>query len=604
MIIRYMEKYWYIAILAALFMVGEVSVDLYQPRMMEVIVDNGILGLNNGGVPDLSIVTSVGIKMILVVILGGLCGVLCGVFSNLCAQNFGNDIRKDCFRRIMHFSFSQTDKFSVGSLITRITSDVTQVQNMIQQLMRGFVRCMMFFIAGSIALVSLDADFRIVIAVSLPLILVEIGIVLWKANPLFDLLQRRLDRMNNVVQENIAGARVVKSFVQEEREEERFEKSNQDLMDTQRRVLVLIAMMRPVMNIILNIATVAIIQIGAFGVQAGRTAPGTVMAAVTYLTQILNGMMMLAMLFQNLTRGITSSKRLKEVLTSESEIRDGAGIPARAGTLEKKESGSDKEPAKKITAGSLRNENRGRVTFRNVSFSYPGHRTQVLHDICLDIAPGETLALIGETGCGKSSIVNLIPRFYDAAEGTVEVGGHDVREYKLEDLRSRIAIVLQKSELFSATIRENISIGRPDASEEEIREAARNAQAEEFILQQREGYDTFVAEAGMSLSGGQRQRVAISRALLKNADVLILDDATSALDFGTEAALQKKLREKYRDVTKIIIAQRIVSVQNADRIAVIDDGRILDCGTHDELMSRCPAYMAIYESQLGEGGAA
>lgn len=572
MIIKHLKKYWHFALLASLFMVLEVYVDLRQPQLMASIVDEGILGLGHGGTPDIGIVTSTGIRMILIVIFGGLCGILSGVFTNLCSQNFGNDIRKSAFRRIMNFSFSQTDDFSVGSLITRTTSDVTQVQNMVAQLIRGCVRCAMFFIAGSIALVSLASDFGTVILIAMPIILLEVGFVLWRTNPLFRLLQNRLDRMNTVIQENVSGARVVKAFVQENRESERFAKSNDDLVDTQFRVLILMSYMRPVMNIVLNIATIAIIRIGGLRVQDGNIAPGTVMAAITYLSQILNGMMMLAMIFQTVTRGITSGKRLREILDAEPPIQDGtcADAPAKGGSIE----------------------------FQNVSFSYPGNDAAVLHDISLNVQAGETLAIIGETGCGKSSLINLIPRFYDASSGTVKVDGINVKEYQLHELRDRIAVVLQKSELFSSTIRENIKIGNPDASDAEIEAAALAAQADDFIRQQPEGYDTPVAESGMSLSGGQRQRIAITRALVKHAEILILDDSTSALDFRTEAALQSALREQYRDITKIIIAQRISSVQNADRIAVLDNGRIAACDTHSNLLKSCKIYQDIYASQI------
>ncbi len=573
LILKYLKKYWMFAVLASAFMVLEVYVDLYQPRLMAEIVDRGILGLENGGVSDPGLVTKIGIKMILIVIAGGACGVLSGVFTNLCAQNFGNDVRKDVFSRVMHFSFSQTDDFSVGSLITRTTGDVTQLQNMISQMIRGCVRCGMFFVAGSIALLTLAADFGAVIAIALPLILLEIIFVVRKTSPLFGQLQGRMDTMNTVIQENVAGARVVKAFVMEDKEKRRFAKSNDDLVQTQFRVLILMSYMRPVMNIILNLATVAVIYIGGVRVQDGSIAPGTVMAAVTYLSQILNGMMMLAMIFQTITRGTTSARRLKEVLDSEPPIADGAGSPVQKG---------------------------GSITFSGVSFAYPDHSAEILHDISLTVSPGETLAVIGETGSGKSSLINLIPRFYDVTGGSVTVDGLDVREYPLDLLREKVAVVLQKSELFSTTIRDNITVGSRDASEEDILRATSAAQADGFIREQPEGYDTPVAESGMSLSGGQRQRIAISRALVKakRAEILILDDSTSALDFRTEAALQEALRRDYADITKIIIAQRISSVQHADRIAVLSGGTVADCGTHTELLERCPLYQEIYRSQL------
>ena len=571
---RYLKKYWLIALLGALFMVGEVYVDLYQPRMMERIVNQGILGLGNNGVPDLSLVTSTGIRMILVVILGGTCGVMCGVLTNVFGQNLGNEVRKDCFERIMHFSFEQTDDFSAGSLITRITGDVTQVQNLAMQFTRGMVRCLMFLVGGSIALLSLDLSFKKVIMIAVPLIILEVGFIIWKTNPLFALLQKRLDRVNSVIQENIAGVRVVKAFVQEKRETGRFNEANDALVQTQLRVLILISWMRPVMNIILNLATVAIIRIGADQVRAGLMAPGTIMAAVTYISQILNGMMMLAMIFQTLSRGAVSWKRLKEVLDTAPALKDG---------------------------GKEAPEECGAVRFDHVNFHYPGNDEPVLKDISLDIRPGEFFAVIGSTGCGKSSLVQLIPRFYDASEGHVLVDGMDVKDYDLTVLRERISYVLQKSELFSTTIRDNILLSRPDASEEDVIRAAKTAQAHDFIMRQPQGYDTPVTEQGMSLSGGQRQRTAIARALLKNAKIFIFDDATSALDLKTEAALREELNRAMPDATIIMIAQRISSIMHADRIAVMDAGEIVGLGTHEELMNTCRVYRDIYESQLKGG---
>ena len=567
-ILSYMKKYWFLALLASAFMVGEVFVDLLQPRLMEVIVDRGILGLDRGSVPDPGLVVSTGARMIFIVALGGLFGLLSAVFTNVTGQNLGNDVRKDCFRNIMHFSFGQMDDFSTGSLITRITNDVTQVQQLVMQMIRGLVRCCMFFFGGTAALLSLDLSFGVIAACALPLILIDIILVVWKTNPLFSLLQASLDRLNSIMQENVAGVRVVKAFVQEDAEEARFRKADRELTDIQFNVQMMLSFLRPVMNIVLNLAVVGIIYVGAVRVQAGETAPGAVMAAITYISQILNGMMMLAMIFQTLSRGLVSANRLKEVLDASPGLKDGT-----------------------LPEGGARK--RGTVAFRNVSFAYPENPA-----FDLEIRGGETLAVIGATGSGKTTLVSLIPRFYDPAGGSVEVDGIDVREYPLEELRDRVSVCLQKSELFSTTIRDNILLGKRDASEEELRAAARAAQADDFILQQKDGYDTEVAEGGMSLSGGQRQRIAISRALLKKAEILIFDDSTSALDLKTEAQLYEALRKDYADVTKIIIAQRIASVRNADRIVVLDNGTISACGTHEELMRTSPVYRDICESQL------
>ena len=570
---KLLKKYWYFAVLAAGFMVAEVYVDLYQPRMMATIVDDGILGLHNGGVSDLQLVISTGIKMLLVVLAGGVCGMLSGVFSNVTGQNYGNDIRKACFRKIMHFSFEQTDDFSTGSLITRITSDVTQVQQLVMQMIRGFVRCLMFFVGGTTALLSLDVSFGVVVACAFPLILIDVIFVVWRTNPLFTVLQESLDKLNSIIQENVNGIRVVKAFIQEKTEARRFDDANRHLVETQFNVQMMMSFLRPVMNIVLNIGIVSIIYIGSIQVQGGKMAPGAVMAAITYISQILNGMMMLAMIFQTLSRGLASAKRLEAVITTDPGLE-------------------------KLDSGNAQPQQKGSVNFRNVSFVYPESGKRVLRRINLDIAPGETVGIIGATGCGKTSLVSLIPRFYDAASGKVLVDGVDVRAYDLAELRQKVTVCLQKSELFSTTIRDNIAIGDPKASEEEICAAARAAQADDFIRQQPEGYDTPVAEGGMSLSGGQRQRIAISRALLKKGEILIFDDSTSALDLRTEAALYAALREQYADVTKIIIAQRVASVKNADRIVVLDNGTIAACGSHEQLLRTSAVYRDIYDSQL------
>ena len=568
--LKFLKKHLWIGLIGSLFMVCEVLIDLIQPRMMAQIVDNGILK------GDTALVWSVGIRMIFIVFLGGCCGILSGVFVNICSQHFGNDLRKALFDRIMNFSFEQIDDFTVGSLITRTTSDVTQVQTMVSQLIRGAVRCMMFFFAGSSFLLTLNVAFSRVLMLTIPIILMEIAFVVWKSGPLFTHLQTRLDRVNSVIGENVASERVVKAFVQEQSEIEKFDKCNLDLVNTRFEVQILISWMRPVMNIVLNAATVAIIYIGGMEVAASRMEIGSLMAAITYLSQILSGMMMMAIIFQTITLGLASAKRLKEVLASVPVIRDGS-----AAAIEK---------------------HGGSIEFKNVSFNYPGHHHEVLKDISFTVAPGQTLAIIGATGSGKSTLVSLIARFYDVTDGSVLVDGEDVKNFSLHELRDRISFVLQKSELFTGTIRKNIMIGNPEADEDEMVKAARAAQADEFILHQPDKYDTTVAEAGMSLSGGQKQRIAISRALLKPAEILILDDSTSALDLGTEARLFKALDEGYEKLTRIIIAQRIATVMRADRIAVMDKGRIVGIGSHNELMENCDVYREIYYSQLKKGG--
>lgn len=584
--LKYLKKYWIFALLAPLFMAGEVFMDLLQPRLMATIVDDGVLGLNNNGVGDLQLVLSTGLKMILTVAFGACCGIMSGVFANMCSQNFGNDIRKDAFRNIMSFSFEQTDDFSTGSLITRVTNDATQVQNLVSQCIRGFIRTFLLFAGGIASMLLLNLHFGVVVACALPLIIIIAVYFLAKANPMFGILQKKLDNVNNVIQENVAGARVVKAYVKEEYEKERFGRANGELVGTQLKVLELFSYMTPLMNIVLNVSIVAIIKVGALEVQGGAATPGNVMAAITYLSQILNAVMRMTMIFQTVSRGVASGKRIQEVIDCKSTIVSGTY------GREDKDTGHTEA----LAAGE---DCKGLVEFRNVSFAYPDAGDElVLNNINLTVHPGETVGILGATGCGKSTLVNLIPRFYDVTQGSVLVDGVDVREYDLQALRDRIAIALQKSEIFSTTLGENIRWGDEDATPEQLEHAAKVAQAYEFISQKSEGMDTAVAEKGMSLSGGQKQRLAISRAILKNAEILIFDDTTSALDLKTEAALYEALEKEYADMTKIIIAQRIASVKNADRIAVLENGQIVACDTHEKLLETSEVYQDIYESQL------
>lgn len=575
--LKYLKKYWLYTLLAPLFMIGEVIMDLLQPKLMSIIVDEGILGLSNNYVGDLNLVIMTGLKMIGLVLIGGLFGILSGVFANLCSQNFGNDIRKDCFKRIMSLSFEQMDKFSTGSLVTRVTNDITQVQNLVAQCIRGFVRTMMLFGGGIVCLLSLDLSFGQIILCALPVVVIGIVVLMARVNPIFKVLQKKLDWVNSVMQENVSGSRVVKAYVREDYEKERFGKANDELVGTQLRVLKLFAYMTPLMNIVLNLVIVALIAVGGIRVQEGDVSPGSVMAAITYVSQIFHSIMMMVNIFQTISRGNASADRLKEVLKSEPTIVDGT---------------FDEKTLVK-----------GKIEFQDVSFAYPNSKGDIiLKHINLTIQPGETLGILGATGSGKSSLVNLIPRFYDATEGRILINNVDVKDYKLSDLRDKIAIALQKSELFSTSIKENIAWGKAGATEMEIEKAASIAQAADFIEGKPEGYHTMVAEKGMSLSGGQKQRIAISRAVLKEAEILILDDSTSALDLKTEAKLYEAFRKNYEQVTKIIIAQRIASVKDADRIVVIDNGEIIDCDTHENLLHNSKIYQDIYSSQLKGGG--
>ena len=571
--LKYLKKYWLFTMLAPLFMIGEVSMDLIQPELMSHIIDDGVLGINSGGVGNLDIILGTGIRMVLLVAAGGVCGVMSGVFANLSAQQFGNDVRKDTFKRIMSFSFEQTDKFSTGSLITRVTNDITQLQNFVMQCMRGFVRTSMLFIGGIVCMIGLNIQFGLVIACALPFIVICVVYFIAKSNPKFTILQKKLDKLNNIMQENVSGSRVVKAYVKEDYETERFNKANDELVGTQLDVLLLLSYMTPVMNIILNLSVVAVIKVGGIQVMDGSATPGNVMAAITYCSQVLNAVMRMTMIFQTASRGVASQKRIMEVLNCEPAIKDGA---------------YDGETIVK-----------GKVEFRNVSFAYPGNEgASVIEDFNLVISPGETIGILGATGCGKTSLISLIPRFYDVTKGAVLVDDVDVRDYKLEVLRDKIAVSLQKSEIFTASIADNIAWGLPDATPDNIAAAADTAQAAQFINNRKDGMQTIVSQGGHSLSGGQRQRVAIARAVIKPAEILIFDDATSALDLKTEAELYSKLGKNKKDITKIIIAQRIASVKNADRIVVMDNGKLADVRSHEQLMITSSIYKDIYDSQL------
>ena len=568
----YVKRYLLYAMLAALLMVGEVSMDLIQPTIMSRIVDEGVLGAGNGGVGDLGIILSLGIRMILLVLFGGLCGSMNNVFTHIAAQNVGNDMRKDCFRRIMRFSFPQMDRFGTGSLVTRVTNDITQVQTFLSLFVRGMIRTSMLTFGSMFFMYRLNPAFGRLVMGAFPLIVGVMALCIARSNPMFTRLQAQLDGINAIMQEDVSGIRVIKACVREAYEKARFGKANDALTGTQLRVLTLFALMNPTVNAIMYVVVALILLTGSHQVAAGATSPGVIMAAITYTTQLLSGVLMLVMLVQNISRGVASWKRVREVLHTEPELRDGERTDAI----------------------------RGRIELRDVSFAYPGGGRNVLEHISLTIEPGETVAIMGATGCGKSTLMNLIPRFYDVTGGAVLVDGIDVREYDLKALRAKIAVALQKSELFCVSIAENIAWGKEEATRGDIERAAGIAQADEFICSTPEGYDTMVAERGTSLSGGQKQRISIARAVVKDAEILIFDDSTSALDLKTEADLYAALKAENPQSTKLIIAQRIASVRRADRIVVLEGGRIAACGTHDELMASCGAYRDIYDSQMGE----
>lgn len=574
-VLRYLKPYWLFALLCPLAMILEVSMDLLQPTLMSDIVDNGILG-DAAADENLRYVLITGLKMLVFSLIGCFGGIASAAFGTAAAQKMGNDLRKDAFAKVMHMSFQQTDKFTTGSLVTRLTNDITAIQEFVAMSLRMFVRTGMQFIGGIAVILTLNVNFGIVLVISLPVQLIAVAIIMKKASPLFSIVQSRLDKVNSVVQENVSGARVVKAFTREEYEINRFDNANTDLMTTNLKVQKLLAILNPILMIIMNASVIAIIMIGGFQVEAKAMQVGEVMAAVTYITQILMSVMMVGMMFQQVSRSAASMKRVNEVLSTNPVISDG-----------NKSADSD---------------NSGTVEFRNVGFSYPGSSGKpVLSGIDLKVGKGQMIAILGSTGCGKTSLVNLVPRFYDATNGDVLVDGVNVKDYDVDTLRSKIGVVLQKSELFSGTVAENIRWGCETATDEEVKTAAKIAQAEEFIDGFNDGYDTMISEKGASLSGGQKQRMAIARAIIKKPEILIFDDSTSALDLSTEAKLHKALRENLSGVTVIMIAQRIASVMRADKIAVLENGSICAFGTHKELMESSSVYRDIYYSQMKQG---
>lgn len=571
---KYIKRYLPYAIIAALFMIAEVLMDLLQPEIMSHIVDDGVLGVSTNGVGDMHLIWTLGLKMICLVLFGGLCGSLNNVFVHLTGQNIGNEMRKDVFRNIMTFSFPQVDQFGTGSLVTRVTNDITQVQNFISQFVRGMIRTGMLMFGSIFFLFRLDRQFGLIVLCAFPFIVGCLVWCLWKANPMFGKLQGQLDKINSIMQEDVSGIRMIKACVREIYEKVRFGKANDELIATQLQILFIFAFMNPVINACMYVVVAVILWFGSFHISAGKTSPGNIMAAITYTTQLLNGILGLTMLFQTISRGYASWLRVCELLHSHSQLPDG------------------------IFNGNT--EVSGQIEFRNVSFSYPGSKQTILKNINLTIHSGETIGIMGATGCGKTSLINLIPRFYDVTSGEILIDGVDVRQYQQKALREKIAVVLQKSELFSQTIAENITWGQENATEAAIQTAAHIAQAEDFIQRTPNGYQTIVAERGMSLSGGQRQRLSIARAVIKNAEILIFDDSTSALDLKTEAQLYDALNQSCPETTKILVAQRIATVRRADRILVLDKGKIIAFDSHEQLLKTCSVYRDIYDSQIGK----
>lgn len=565
----YLGEYKKYAVLTPLLMVLEVLCELALPRFMANIVDVGIPG------NDLSYILKMGGIMLVLAVGSMLCGMFGAKLAAVAGQGFGANLRRGIYNKVQEFSFADIDHFSSASLITRITNDVNAIQMMVTMALRMLVRAPVMLVAALAVSISINARLAMVMLVAIPLLVIAIGVLMSMCNHLFQVLQTRIDALNGTVQENLVGIRVVKAFVRAGYEKTKFKKSNDDLAKAAINVDMRVIAMMPIMMIALNGATAAVLYLGGSTVMSGGMLIGDLSSFITYIFQILMSVMMLGMSLLQLSRAIACARRIDEVLETEPSIEDGS-------------CGADTLPAPK-----------GQVEFRHVDFKYQAGGTgeNVLTDIDFTVRPGEFLAVVGGTGTGKSSLVNLIPRFYDVTDGAVLVDGVDVRDYPLDELRARIGMVLQNNVLFTGTIRENLLWGRPDATEEEMIQAAKNAQAYDFVMALPDGFDTQMSQGGTNVSGGQKQRLCIARAMLRHPAILILDDSTSAVDTATDAKIRQSFKENLAGTTVIIIAQRISSVQSADRILVLDDGHISDIGTHDELMARSEIYQEIYQSQ-------
>jgi len=581
-LLPYLGEYKKYAILTPLMAILEVACELALPRLMAAIVDVGIVN------QDLAYILQTGLGMLILAMFSMTCGMFCAKFAAISAQGFGANLRRGLFNQIQEFSFADIDRFSSASLITRTTNDVNAIQMMVAMALRMLVRAVVMLVAALAVAITINAQLTLVMAVIIPLMALAIGLLMRTCSKLFDRMQRRIDALNNTTQENLVAIRVVKAFVRQVHEKAKFKKSNDELTAATMKVDMTVVLILPIMTLSMNAATTAVLYIGGGQVMGGTMLIGDLSSFITYIFQILMSVMMLSMSLLQLSRAIACARRIDEVLETRPSIRDGARRPLPAGYVPKEE-----ERDLYLEAP------RGEVEFRNVSFKYQaqGSGDDVLEDLNFQVKPGEFLAIVGGTGTGKSSLVNLIPRFYDVTEGAVLVDGVDVREYPLDELRARIGMVLQKNVLFSGTIRENLLWGRPDATEEEMIQAAKNAQAYDFVMNLPDGFDTMLDQGGTNVSGGQKQRLCIARAMLRHPSILILDDSTSAVDSATEGLIRASFKENLAGTTVIIIAQRISSVQYADRILVLDDGRINGIGTHEELMATNQIYQEIYQSQ-------
>ena len=569
---KYITPYLSAFVIGPLMMLTEVAGEVMLPKFMSMIINNGVASRN------VAYIGKMGTLMVLTVLFMAVGGILGAYFSAKASISFTSDMRNDLFRKVQQFSFENIDDYSTGSLVTRLTNDVQQVQNVLMMGLRMALRAPGMFLGALIMAFMMNRQLAVIILIVIPLLLAAILLILKTAFPRFGEMQRRLDRLNSGIQESLTNVRVVKSFVREDHEIEKFSKLNDDLKESSLRALRIVIATMPVMMFAMNVTTLAVVWYGGNIIIAGKMPVGDLTAFTTYIVQILMSLMMLSMVFLQSSRASASMKRINEIFDTEIGLNDDHA----------------KNKDKKVTEG--------RVEFKNVSFGYSGENGRkdlVLEGISFTAEPGQTIGIIGSTGSGKTSLVQLIPRLYDVTGGEVLVDGVNVKEYSLKHLREGVGMVLQKNVLFSGTIEENLRWGNEDAPMEDVIRFSESAQADPFVKTFKNGYDTEMGQGGVNVSGGQKQRLCIARALLKRPKILILDDSTSAVDTATEAKIRESLYHDLKDTTKIIIAQRISSVQEADQILVLEDGKIIGHGTHEELLKTCEAYSEIYTTQIG-----
>lgn len=566
--IPYIKKYWYCFVLGPFFMVLEASGEFILPYINANIIN---VGAANGDIPY---IVKNGIFMAFIALAMLITGVLGANFAIRGAARLAGGIRRDTFCKIQTFSFSNIDDFTPGSLITRITNDVTQIQNFVQTLLRGMFRSPVMLVGAVVMSFTLNKSLAWIILIVIPILAVVIAAIIITASPRYTRMQEQIDKLNINVRETTTNTRVIKSFVREEYEKKKFRAVNDELVDKSIAALKMMMLIQPVSALVINITTLLVVWFAGRQIMVGDMELGTLSAFITYLTQILNALNFLANIVLQGTRAAASDRRISAVLDAYVELNDDAVVDKNAVVEE------------------------GKIEFKNVTFRYfKNNSEKVLNGVNLEILSGEFVGIIGSTGSGKTTLVSMIPRLYDADEGEVLIDGRNVREWSLYHLRESISMVLQNNTLFSGTVAENLRWGNENATDEEIIEAAKIAQADSFIRSFKDGYDTELEHGGANLSGGQKQRLCIARALLKKPKILILDDSTSAVDMATDASIRHALRERLTDVTKLIIAQRINSVIDADKIIVIDNGQIVGCGRHCDLIDNCPVYAEIYWSQ-------